>query len=33
MGSWDIPLDTKIKPADITKYVREAAKIHKNREK
>jgi hypothetical protein len=33
MGSWDIPLDAKIKPADITKYVREAAKIHKNREK
>jgi len=33
MGSWDIPFDAKIKPADITKYVKEAAKNHQNREK
>ena len=33
MGSWDIPFDSKIKPADITKYVKEAAKNHQNREK
>lgn len=33
MGSWDIPFDAKIKPAEITKYVKEAAKIHQNREK
>jgi hypothetical protein len=33
MGTWDIPFDSKIKPADITKYVKEAAKNQKNREK
>lgn len=29
MGTWDIPFDGKIKPADITKYVKEAAKNNK----
>ena len=29
MGTWDIPFDEKIKPADITKYVKEAAKNNK----
>lgn len=33
MGTWDIPFDSKIKPADITKYVKEAAKNQQNREK
>lgn len=33
MGTWDIPFDSKIKPADITSYVKEAAKNHQNREK
>lgn len=32
MGTWDIPFDSKIKSADITKYVNEAAKNQQNRE-
>ena len=30
MGTWDIPFDSKIRTADITKYVKEAANNHKN---
>lgn len=33
MGSWDIPYDEKIRAADITKYVSEAAKIKKSKKK
>ena len=29
MGTWDIPFDSKIKTADITKYVKNAVAVHK----
>jgi hypothetical protein len=29
MGTWDIPFDSKIKAADITRYVKDAVAVHK----
>ena len=29
MGTWDIPFDSKIKAADITRYVKDAAAVRK----
>ena len=29
MGTWVIPFDSKIKTADITKYVKNAVAVHK----
>ncbi len=29
MGTWDIPFDSKVKAADITRYVKDAVAVHK----
>jgi hypothetical protein len=31
MGTWDIPFDSKIKAADITRYVKNAVAVRKSK--